>query len=79
MLERTGKDVGSTRKVYADEQGFVFCSIQAKPLSPAAEAFRYFILNEGEALLARQFGKSVPLKSADRSSPRRRGPRLEHS
>ena len=26
MLERTGKDVGSTRKVYADAQGFVFCS-----------------------------------------------------
>ena len=26
MLERTGKDVGSTRKVYADAQAFVFCS-----------------------------------------------------
>jgi uncharacterized protein (DUF302 family) len=26
MLERTGKDVGSTRKIYADAQGFVFCS-----------------------------------------------------
>jgi uncharacterized protein (DUF302 family) len=26
MLERTGKDVGSTRKVYIDAQAFVFCS-----------------------------------------------------
>jgi uncharacterized protein (DUF302 family) len=26
MLERTGKDVGSTRKIYADAQAFVFCS-----------------------------------------------------
>ena len=26
MVERTGKDVGSTRKVYVDAQAFVFCS-----------------------------------------------------
>lgn len=26
MLERTGKDVGSARKLYQDAQGFVFCS-----------------------------------------------------
>lgn len=26
MLERTGKDVGSARKLYADAQTFVFCS-----------------------------------------------------
>ena len=26
MIERTGKDVGSTRKIYADAQAFVFCS-----------------------------------------------------
>lgn len=26
MLERTGKDVGSTRPLYADAQAFVFCS-----------------------------------------------------
>ena len=26
MLERTGKDVGSARKLYADVQAFVFCS-----------------------------------------------------
>ena len=26
MLERTGKDLGATRKIYKDAQGFVFCS-----------------------------------------------------
>ena len=26
MIERTGKDVGSSRKLYVDAQGFVFCS-----------------------------------------------------
>lgn len=26
MIERTGKDTGSTRKVYVDAQAFVFCS-----------------------------------------------------
>jgi uncharacterized protein (DUF302 family) len=26
MLERTGKDVGSARKLYGDAQAFVFCS-----------------------------------------------------
>jgi uncharacterized protein (DUF302 family) len=26
MIERTGKDLGSTRKVYVDAQSFVFCS-----------------------------------------------------
>lgn len=26
MIERTGKDVGSTRKIYVDVQAFVFCS-----------------------------------------------------
>lgn len=26
MLERTGPDVGSTRKIYTDAQSFVFCS-----------------------------------------------------
>jgi DNA-binding transcriptional LysR family regulator len=35
--------------------------IRAKALSPAAEAFRYFVLDQGESLLAEQFGKSAPL------------------
>jgi len=35
--------------------------VRAKALSPAAEAFRYFVLDQGEQLLAEQFGKSAPL------------------
>lgn len=42
MLERTGKDVGSTQPVYADAQAFVFCSaalsrktMEADPLNAA--------------------------------------------
>jgi len=38
-------------------------NVQAKPLSPAAEAFRYFVMERGESLLAEQFGKSVPMKA----------------
>lgn len=37
---------------------------QSKMLSPAAEAFRYFILENGEAHLARQFGAALPLRSS---------------
>jgi DNA-binding transcriptional LysR family regulator len=33
---------------------------QAKTLSPAAESFRYFILEQGEKLLAAQFGTLRP-------------------
>lgn len=42
MLERTGKDVGSARKLYADAQAFVFCSavlsrrtMEADPMNAA--------------------------------------------
>jgi DNA-binding transcriptional LysR family regulator len=38
-------------------------NIRAKPLAPAAEAFRYFVLEQAEALLAAQFGKLAPLKA----------------
>jgi DNA-binding transcriptional LysR family regulator len=37
-------------------------NIQGKPLTPAAEAFRYFMLEHAEPLLAAQFAKSVPIK-----------------
>ena len=37
-------------------------NIQSKPQSPAAEAFRYFVMERGEGMLAEQFGKSVPVK-----------------
>jgi DNA-binding transcriptional LysR family regulator len=35
-------------------------NLRGKPLSPASEALRYFILEQGEALLARQFARAVP-------------------
>jgi len=37
-------------------------NIQGKPLTPAAEAFRYFMLEQAEPLLAAQFARSVPMK-----------------
>jgi len=33
----------------------------SKLLSPAAEAFRYFVLERGEAFLAEHFGRHVTL------------------
>jgi DNA-binding transcriptional LysR family regulator len=37
----------------------------SKVLSPAAEAFRYFMLERGEAFLARSFGEQLPLPRQD--------------
>jgi uncharacterized protein (DUF302 family) len=38
MLERTGKDVGSARKLYADAQIFVFCSAALSRKTMEADA-----------------------------------------
>ncbi len=38
MLERTGKDVGSERKLYADAQAFVFCSARLSRKMMEADA-----------------------------------------
>jgi len=38
MLERTGKDVGSGRRLYADAQAFVFCSAVASRKTMEADA-----------------------------------------
>ena len=38
MLERTGKDVGSDRKIYADAQAFVFCSASLSRKTMEADA-----------------------------------------
>jgi LysR family transcriptional regulator, low CO2-responsive transcriptional regulator len=35
--------------------------LQGKPLSPAAEALRYFVLEQGEALIAQQFAAVAPV------------------
>ncbi|MGH8765293.1 MAG: DUF302 domain-containing protein [Burkholderiales bacterium] len=37
MLERTGRDVGSTRRIYADAEAFVFCSAVASRKSMEAD------------------------------------------
>ena len=39
-------------------------NLRGKPLSPAAEALRYFVLEHGEALLASQFAQVVPAEKA---------------
>jgi uncharacterized protein (DUF302 family) len=38
MLERTGKDVGSPRKLYGDAQAFVFCSAALSRKTMEADA-----------------------------------------
>ena len=38
MLERTGKDVGSARKLYVDAQAFVFCSASLSRKTMEADA-----------------------------------------
>ena len=38
MLERTGKDLGSARKLYADAQAFVFCSAALSRKAMEADA-----------------------------------------
>jgi DNA-binding transcriptional LysR family regulator len=47
-------------------------SQQSRPLSPAVEAFRYFVLEEGERLLARLFGARAGVRSVTASPPARR-------
>jgi len=39
-------------------------NLRGKPLSPAAESLRYFVLEQGEALLAHQFAGIVPAEPA---------------
>ncbi len=39
-------------------------NLRGKPMSPAAEALRYFVLEHGEALLAKQFAKVVPAEKS---------------
>lgn len=40
-------------------------NVRGKPLSPAAEALRYYVLEQGEALIARQFAGIVPAELAE--------------
>jgi LysR family transcriptional regulator, low CO2-responsive transcriptional regulator len=41
--------------------------VQSKPLSPAAEALRYFVLEQAEALIAQLFAAAVPVLARDAS------------
>jgi hypothetical protein len=41
-------------------RGWHLVNVQGKPLSPASEALRYFVLEQGEALIAAQFAGVVP-------------------
>ncbi|MGQ0509032.1 MAG: DUF302 domain-containing protein [Betaproteobacteria bacterium] len=54
MLERTGKDVGSARKLYADAQAFVFCSAalsrKTMEADPANAAFCPYSIMVSEAV-----------------------------
>lgn len=43
-------------------------NLAGRPLSPATEALRYFVLEHGEALLARQFASVVPAEPAKQAS-----------
>lgn len=36
-------------------------NVQGKPLAPAAESFRYFVLDQGERLIAEQYRGSIPV------------------
>jgi DNA-binding transcriptional LysR family regulator len=46
-------------------------NLQAKPLSPAAEALRYFVLERGEALIAGQFSDTSPIAPVPRKGRRK--------
>ncbi len=43
--------------------------LSSKTLSPSAEAFRYFVLENGEAFMAREFGDLPPLAQALNAPP----------
>lgn len=67
-LHTVGLELATGRLVVLDVAGLPLVrrwhivNIQAKPLSPPAEAFRYFVLEHAERLLAEQFGNCVPVK-----------------
>jgi len=46
----------------------------SKVLSPAAQAFRYFMLERGEAYLATQYARHLPLRGNVEPKPARRAP-----
>jgi len=69
-LHTCGMEIGIGQLVVLDIIGLPLMrrwhivNVQGKPLSPAAEALRYFVLEQGEALIAAQFAGVVPAEAA---------------
>jgi DNA-binding transcriptional LysR family regulator len=65
-LHTCGLELGIGQLVVLDVVGLPIVrrwhivNVRGKPLSPAAEALRYFVLEQGEALIAAQFAGTVP-------------------
>ncbi len=65
-LHTAGLEISTGQLVVLDVVGLPLMrrwhivNLRGKPLSPAAEALRYFVLEQGEALLAGQFAGVVP-------------------
>jgi DNA-binding transcriptional LysR family regulator len=69
-LHTAGLEISTGQLVVLDVVGLPIVrrwhivNVRGKPLSPAAEALRYFVLAEGEALIATQFAGVVPADAA---------------
>jgi len=69
-LHTAGLELASGQLVVLDVLGLPIVrrwhivNVRGKPLSPAAEALRYFVLEQGEAHIARQFAGIVPAVAA---------------
>ena len=69
-LHTAGLEISTGQLVVLDVVGLPIVrrwhivNVRGKPLSPAAEALRYFVLEEGEALIATQFAGVVPADAA---------------
>ncbi len=69
-LHTAGLEISTRQLVVLDVVGLPLMrrwhivNIRGKPLSPAAEALRYFVLEHGEALIATQFAGAVPADTA---------------
>jgi DNA-binding transcriptional LysR family regulator len=76
-LHTVGLEVKTRELVVLDVNGLPIVrrwhivNLQAKPLSPAAEALRYFVLERGEALIAAQFSDTSPIAPALRKGRRK--------
>ena len=73
-LHTIGIELAHQRLVMLDVEGapvvraWNLVHTQSKLLSPAAEAFRYFMLENAEAYLAAQFGDFLPPSSTTQSA-----------